>query len=165
MSLSLKGGLGLKGPFKWRLNETLLTNPTHCTIIDKALSDYFSENDTGSVSPGCLWAAHKAVLRGRLLQLSSQLKERSAEVLRLTANFRLLSKSHKQHPTLDSLAKLDLARVKLNLSLTTSAEKHLRWSGARFYYQSDRIGSKLATKLSPKIRTSVFPEIRASSGI
>lgn len=165
MSLSLRGGSGVKGPFQWRLNETLLSNPTHCSILDKALSDYFSENDTGSVSPGCLWAAHKAVMRGRLLQLSSQLKKESrAEVLRLTADFRLLSKAHKHHPTPDNLAKLDSARVKPNLSLTTSTEKHLRWSGARFYYQSDKIGAKLAAKLSPRIRTSVFPKIRASLG-
>lgn len=45
-----------------------------------------------------------------------------------------------------------------------SAKKHLRWTGVLFYYQKDRIGSKLAAKLSPKQRTLAFPKIHTKTG-
>lgn len=112
MTLMLRGGSGEKGPFRCRLNKTLLSNPTHCKLLETALTDYFSENDTESILPGFLWAAHKAVMRGRLLQLSSQLKRESkAEVSQRTEDFRLLSKRHKQNPTPDSLAKLGSSKT------------------------------------------------------
>lgn len=165
MTLTLKGGVGERGPFKWRLNEALLRNPAHCTLLDTTLAEYFLDNNTDSISPGTLWEAHKAVMRGRLIQLSFQIRqERRAEIQQLMEDFCALSKRHKSNPTPDSLAKLDSARVRLNLSLTSSAEKHLRWTGARFYYQKDRIGSKLAAKLSPKTRVLAYPKIRTKTG-
>ena len=109
-------------------------------VLEKALKYYFSENDNESASPWALWAAHKAGMRGRLIQLASQIKcEHGAKIKKLTEEFCMLSISHKSNPTPDNLTRLDSARVQLNLSLTTSAEKHLQWTGVCFYYQKAKL--------------------------
>lgn len=100
MTLTLCGTSRVKVSFKWRLNKALLSDPVHCMILEKALKEYFAENDNDTVSPGTLWAAHKVVMRGRLIHLSSQLKrEQGAEIGKLMEEFLLLSKCHKSNPT------------------------------------------------------------------
>lgn len=122
-------------------------------------------NETSELSPTTVWAAHKSVLRGKLIQLALKLRaEHRADILKHTEEFHALAKAHKHNPTPESLAKLDTAHALLNLTLTTTAEKHLSWAGAKCYSQKDRIGSKLAVKLSPKQCTLAFPKIRAASG-
>lgn len=81
-----------------------------------------------------MWAAHKPVIRGKLIQISAKLKaEHKADTLKQTEEFRVLARAHKRQPTIESLANLDRARALLNLTLTTAAEKHLRWTGAKYY--------------------------------
>lgn len=116
MSLTLQHPLGVKGPFKWCLNEALLSNPGHCIMLDKALKEYFVDNNNHSVTPATLWAAHKAVMRGKLIQISSQLKrERKVEIQKLTGEFLSISKRHKHNPTTDTLAQLESAQTHPNL--------------------------------------------------
>lgn len=73
-------------------------------------------------------------------------------------------KLHKRNPTSAALAKLDSARLALNLALTSTAEKSLRWTGAHYYLQSDKIGPQLAAKLSPKFHPIFMPKIHSPSG-
>lgn len=157
---------GSRGPPRWRLQEFLLSDPIQCTLLETAVKEYFLINETSEVSRSTVWAAHKSVIRGKLIQLASKLKaEHRADTLKHTEQFRTLAKAHKHNPTPELLAKLDTARALFNLTLTTAAEKHLRWTGAKFYSQKDRIGSRLAVKLSPKQRTLAFPKICAASGV
>lgn len=111
------------------------------------------------------WGAHKAVLRGKFIQLASHLKrQKQMDLINLKKTFQFLSKTHERKPTTDYLAKLEAARLELNLALTSSAEKHLRWTEGRFYLHSDKVGPQLASKLSPKHRTYTLPKIRSLSG-
>lgn len=124
--------------------EGILSNPIH-------LKKYFTDNDNNTVT---LWAAHKTVIRGKQIQLSSQLKgECKAEIQKLIGKFLAVSKQHKHSLTTWNLSWLETARTHLNFSLTTATKKHLRWSGVKFYLQKDKIVSRLATKLSPKPHT------------
>lgn len=143
----------------------LLSNLVHCTLIEKDLKDYFHTNDTEAISPATLWAAHKVLIRGKIIQLSSCLKrEHRAEIDNLTKKFHDLCKRSKREHTRISLQKLEAACLNLNLALTTKAKKHLHWSGVRFYSQKDKIGYKLASKLTPKPRHLAFPKICMPSG-
>lgn len=66
------------------------------------MQEYFSLNDMQEVSPETLWAAHKAAIRGVLIQISSQtLKAHQADVVRLEKEFQDLSKNHKLNSTVD----------------------------------------------------------------
>uniref|UniRef100_A0A8C5QI91 exodeoxyribonuclease III n=1 Tax=Leptobrachium leishanense TaxID=445787 RepID=A0A8C5QI91_9ANUR len=57
----------------WRLNETLLNDP----MIRQTLQQYFTENTTHDTSPQILWEAHKAVIRGYLMQQGSIKKKKT----------------------------------------------------------------------------------------
>lgn len=68
-------------PCIWRLNPTLLTDPSTMTHISETIYTYFHENTTDGVSPLSIWEAHKCVLRGELISLASQLKRESEKEL------------------------------------------------------------------------------------
>lgn len=112
------------GPHPWRLNKSLLSDTIRCTMLEKEMKEFFLLNDVEDISPGALWGAHKAVIHGKLVQLTSQLKrECQVHVDKLDEEFKPLSKTHKHNPTIATLVKLDTAKLALNLALTSSAEK------------------------------------------
>lgn len=87
---------GHDGMFCWRLNESILSNPVHCTILEKDIVEYFQVNDDGTVSPETQWASHMAVMRGKIIQLASKLKcERRADINKLEQEFHKISKDHR----------------------------------------------------------------------
>lgn len=87
----------------------------------------FQINDDGVVSPEMLWAAHKAVIRGKIIQQATKLKrERQADIETLEQELHKLSKDHRQNPNPKSWVILELSCLSLNLALTTQAEINLR---------------------------------------
>lgn len=111
--------------------------------------------------PATLWAAHKTVIRGKIIQLFSLLKrEHRAAIDKLTKEFHAKIK-HKCDPIQVSRNKLETARLSLNLALTTEAEKCLRWSDARFY---SRLARSWQPNCPPKPRSLAFPKISTPSG-
>lgn len=105
-----------------------MSDPVRCTMLEKELPEFFLLNGMYNISQGALWGAHKAVIRCKLIQLASQLKrERQVDIDKLEKEFKLHCKMHKRNPTPSTLAKLDMARLALNLALTTAVENILRW--------------------------------------
>lgn len=156
---------GPRGPPRWRLQESLLNDTIQCSILDASIKEYFRLNQTSVVSPLTVWAAHKSVIRVHIIQITSKLKaEHKADIRKLTAEYCKVAQTHKTHPTHETLKDLDRSIALLNLALTTAAEKYLRWTGAKFYSQTDKMGSRLAAKLSPNQRSFAFPKIKTSSG-
>lgn len=163
--LKLTDSMTPPGTHYWHLNETILSNPVHCIMLEKDIWEYISINDTVDISPCSLWSAHKAVIRGKIIQLSSRLKcKRQSEVLKLEKEFKEFSSSHKQNPTPTTLTNLESTRLALNLALTSSAEKHRRWISGRHYMQADKFGPQLAAKLTPKNRIFALPKIKSLTG-
>lgn len=160
--LTIKNVLSRSGGSYWRLNESLLGDPVHAKMIADAIKEYFRINDVGNISPETLWAAHKVTVRGELIRLATQVKkERLIDIHRLEQKCITLKIDHKKHPSRELNEKLDAIRLELNLALTAKAEKHIRWSVAKFYCHRDKVGMMLATKLSPKFH-SHFPQITYS---
>lgn len=120
----------------WRLNKSILSDPIRVMEIKKGIKEYFHLNNTAELSPETLWAAHKATIRGKLIQISTQIKrEIMTDIHKLETEFSQLQIRQKQDTKLVPMAKLDAARLSLNLALTTKAEKNIRWSGAKFYHK------------------------------
>lgn len=70
----------------WRLNESLLKDPILVSQISKHMEEYFATNNTNDISPTVLWAAHKVVIRGHLIQIATnRKKQRLVDITRLTA--------------------------------------------------------------------------------
>lgn len=134
--LTLNGGPIQRPGFHWRFNASILSNSTHISKIEKHIQEYFLLNDTDDISPSTLWAAHKAAIRGSIIQISSRIrKARKMDIDRLEREFSSLSKLHKSQPSYSTTKRLESARTALNLALTAIAEKSLQWEGGRFYHQ------------------------------
>lgn len=92
-------------------------------------------------------------------------KHSEALIHRKDSELTALLKDRKWNPSLDLRGKIDAVRLELSLCLTTRAEKHLRWTKAKFYHQADRPGKLLARKLTPSNLVTSVPKIRRPDGI
>lgn len=125
---------------QWRLNESLLSDPTKVKEINDSLKEYFALNNVDNISPELLWAAHKATVRGKLISIVTRVKrERQLDIEKLEKAFQTLKIKHKCSPTKTSMDQLYAARLELNLALTAKAEKQIHWSRAKFYVQKDNM--------------------------
>lgn len=50
------------------MNEELIRDEEGAALIARELENYFELNDTGEVTGSTLWKAHKAYIRGILIQ-------------------------------------------------------------------------------------------------
>lgn len=67
--------IGLPSPMgTWQLNDTLLTDPTIVSQLSDHLTEYFCQNDIQEIPPATLWATHKAVMRGHLIEIATTRK-------------------------------------------------------------------------------------------
>lgn len=67
-------------------------------MLEKSLIEYFKFNTTKDTSMGTVWAAHKAFIRGEIIQMSTQIKrERTAEVESLEREYATLRSHHKKN--------------------------------------------------------------------
>lgn len=80
----------------WRLNSSLLTDPTLLTKIDASLTEFFQLNDTPDMDPLVLWEVHKCSSRGELINLGSRRKkEQEKEIKNLSKKVFKLESMHK----------------------------------------------------------------------
>ena len=59
----------------WRLNVGIMNNKTVTKQIKMEIKKYIEENDTDEVNPTILWDAMKAVIRGKLIAITSPQKK------------------------------------------------------------------------------------------
>lgn len=106
------------------INDSTLTHSSHHLEIETTLTEYFSNNDTVDISTLTLWEANKTVVRGKLIQQATAIK-RTRKVLfaKLEANFNACHIAFQSSPTATNNAKLDKARLEIDLFLTDSAER------------------------------------------
>lgn len=65
-------------------------------MINDALALYFVENDDPEVTPGTLWEAHKAFVRGKFIELGSRKKKESTHLQsQLIKEIEALERQHK----------------------------------------------------------------------
>lgn len=58
-------------PYTWRLNEALLSDLVVESETAKSIEEYFSLNALPETPPPIVWTAHKVVLRGKLISVTS----------------------------------------------------------------------------------------------
>lgn len=141
----------------WRLNKSILSDPIRVTELEKALKVYFLLNNLQGISAETLWAAHKATIWGKFIQIATPLKK-------LKKEFSSLRVQHKKDPSKVSISQLDTSCLALNLVLTVKAERSIRWGGAKFYQQSHKIGPMLASRLTPKPCSFTLTKIQLQDG-
>ncbi len=117
--------------------------------MEKEIETYFNENNNGEVSPPIVWDAFKAVLRGKIISISSSLKKRRQEKLSsLHAKLRELQKDHKTRPGIDKEVSIKKLQNEIDEIYSEEVKKKLVFLKQGYY----EAGSKAMKLLSYKLR-------------
>ncbi|CAI9543512.1 unnamed protein product [Staurois parvus] len=136
-------------PFHWRINDSLLTTLTTYQQIEFFLRTYFTEN-SGSVSSAVpLWEAHKATVRGHVIQLAAVRKrEWEHRLLELHSLLASADARWKSSPSAAHKRSRDALAAELDLLASWEAERALRWTKHKFYSCANKPGPMLTRKLN-----------------
>ena len=84
----------------WCINEAHLSNQSYCFDIQIALADYLKHNAIPDISPVLLWEAHKPVIRGKCISVSTHLnRDKKIRLAELESDFHLCSLQFQSSPT------------------------------------------------------------------
>lgn len=134
----------------WKINETLLKVREYEEKLSQELDSFFffSTNETGEVTPFCLWETHKCVMRGVLISLGAHRKRmRNEQIESLLKRIQGLEVVHKKSQAQQTEEKLVGLREELNLLLIDKAKAKLtrcRWT---FYEFGNKPSRMLANAL------------------
>lgn len=163
ISISITDMPPQRNTFLWRANNYILQHPTYSLDIEKHISDYFDLNKGSVGDPVTVWNAHKAVIRGIVMKLSSVCKKkRTQQIDTLTSQIATLESQHKTNPDPNTQAQLLTLRRDLRSLLLHSYELIQRKLKATTYSTSNKAGKRLAQRLKgrrikSKITTLSYP--------
>lgn len=133
----------------WRLNIGILNNEAIINQIQTEIENYLQDNDNGETDPIMLWDALKAVLRGKLIAITSSLKKaRMAYYQYLLTELKTTEISHKLQPNDENQQKLKETRNKIGELLQQEVEAKARYLKQSYY----EVGPKAAKLLARKLR-------------
>lgn len=145
----------------WKLNSSLLNDPYVKEQIKIEIRLYLEINDNGEVSPPILWDAMKAVLRGKIIAMSSLKKKiRNRTIEDLQNKLKELESKHKLSLAQDTLGEIRKIRNEINNLATQEIKKNLMFLKQRYYESGSKSMKILAWKLKKKIAESTIHRIR-----
>lgn len=108
----------------WCINEVHLANQSYCLDIEIALKDYLLHNSKPGISLVLLWVAHKPVIRGTCISVSTHLKhDKKLKLAQLEAEFHQCFLQFQFSPTETHRLASEKAKAELDLLLAESANK------------------------------------------
>lgn len=109
------------------------------------------------VTPPILWDAAKAVLRGKIIALTSLKKKiRQQELKKLQHQLNLLEKEHKDKQTPKILEQIKTTRNKINMLYTQEIEKKIMFSKQKYYENGSKFMKILAWKLKQQADQTIY---------
>lgn len=125
----------------WRTNHFLLQQPIYSKEIATLLSEFFNKNVGSVPDHSMVWSAHKAFVRGVLMQMNSHMKKERMQCLEtITANMSELENINKISPKAIHSVKLLSLRQELRTLLLDSFEKMQRKLKAAAYSTTKILG-------------------------
>ncbi len=132
----------------WKLNTSLLNDPLCKQYIDKEFKEYLEQNDTGEVSPGTVWDAAKAVLRGKLILCSSVKKrEKQKRIKDLLEELKNLEMKHVELNDSKLLDQIKLTKQNLNKLYDSYEEMKAKFIKQKYYDNGPRAKKLLAWRI------------------
>uniref|UniRef100_A0A8C9XT72 Reverse transcriptase domain-containing protein n=1 Tax=Sander lucioperca TaxID=283035 RepID=A0A8C9XT72_SANLU len=133
----------------WRLNTNILNYPDIKERLKKEIEEYLEYNDKEEVSPGILWDALKAVIRGKIIGMSSYLKKVGQQKLR-DLEKKLLDLQYQHSRSCNGNIKADIIKLKKEMDdlNTMEVQKKLMFIKQQYY----EVGGKSLKLLSYKLR-------------
>lgn len=160
MRLTLSLGTPPCRPCHWQLNNFLLQHLPSKSELESTLKLYFGENDTPDVSLSALWEAHKAVLHGHCIAISSAMKKNAWAVKLQTEKERQLQTT----PSLLLLKKIVRLCTTLRDLALGRVEKALISLKQLYYDKGNKAHSPLARKMRDRTHITAPHQIQDGSG-
>lgn len=132
----------------WRLNTSFLNDPLCKQYIHKEFKEYLEQNDTGEVSPGIVWDAAKAVIRGKLIMWSSiKKREKQKRIKDLLQELKNLEMKHMELNDPKLLDQIKLTKQNLNKLYDSHEEMKAKFIKQRYYDNGPRAKKLLAWRI------------------
>lgn len=133
----------------WRLNVGILNNKLVVEQIKDEIQKYLEENNNDNTDPAILWDALKAVIRGKLISITSNLKKvKETQYNNLTTDLKQLEQKHKEKSDRKTQKQIKEVRNQINNLLHQDMEIK-----ARYLKQNDyELGPKATKLLARRLR-------------
>lgn len=141
----------------WKLNSSILKDNKVKEQIKKEIQDFLDINDDGVVSPSILWDTLKAVIRGKIIAITSYKKKTKNEKMEnLQKKLKELENKHKQSVTTNVLEEIKIIRNEINNLATLDIKKKMMFLKQKYYECGSKSMKILAWKLKKKIALSLI---------
>uniref|UniRef100_A0A803J5Q1 Reverse transcriptase domain-containing protein n=1 Tax=Xenopus tropicalis TaxID=8364 RepID=A0A803J5Q1_XENTR len=132
----------------WRLNETLITNTEVQNQIKTILQEYFKHNTTPDMSPQTIWLAHKATLRGELINISKGIRKQNEERQNsLEQKIKQAEITYHKNPTQKLKKQIQKDKNDLTQLVLAKTEYRLKRLKQYYYTHSNKANRLLVNKL------------------
>lgn len=152
-------------PGVWRLNESLLHDPSVKADVLRELDGFFATNATPEMDPLLVWEAHKPVIRGIFIKHGARIKkERASTLTALLGELESLERRHKLSPDPSVWAALTSVRLRIRSWHLFQAQASLSRCRKVFYETGDKCGRTLANALKKQRLQTYVPRISVGGG-
>ncbi len=142
----------------WRLNTSLLNNKTVIQQVKSEIKTFLDLNNNGEVNPNILWDTLKAVIRGKLISLSTAIKkEKENKLKQLENNLKKLERQHSEKQDPKMMTKIKEIRNQILNIYKEELEKKYKFLKQSYYEAGPKATKLLARKIRKKqISQSIY---------
>lgn len=148
VELVVEGMSNHKHTYMWKANPRLFQHGPTKTYVEHQLKEFFLINQESVSNPFSLWNAHKAFVRGILIQQGARVRRmRQQHTTRIINQIDLLEKQNMINTSTSLIDQITKLRTELRLLLLEDFEKATRKLKLSYYTCGNRAGKLLAQQL------------------
>ena len=145
----------------WRLNSSILNNKVIIEQIGKDIKRCIEENATDEIKPTILWDTLKAVIRGKLIAITSnQKKVKQATYFALSGKLKNLEVEYQNTQNSQLLQEIKSIKGEIDEILRGEIEKKLRFVKQQFYETGPKATKLLARRIRKQQALNTIHKIR-----
>lgn len=149
----------------WRLGIMALSQDEITQFIARQIDFFIEMNATPDVSCSTLWEALKAFLRGQIISYMAHNKKQTGQQKSdMTNHILQLQTTYAITPSPDLFKELLLEKNKLDIILSSEAEKNILRSRHRYYEFGDKASKILAYQLRQATASKLITKIKTPEG-
>ena len=155
----------VKNTNTWRLKNTLLNDQGITEEIKEEIKKYLETNDNENTMTQNLWAAAKAVLRGKFIAIQSYLKKQeTSQKNNLTLHLKQLEKEEQKNPKVSRRKEIIKIRSEINEKEKKETIAKINKIESWFFKKINKIDKPLARLIKKKREKTQINRTRNKKG-